>query len=246
MTQKEQRNEFTKRLMQKHLQKGMKVLDVGCGNGEISFLLAKTVGQTGKVDGVDLNRDAIAAALAQKEAMQQANISFSVANVNELADEKYDVIFGRRILMYQENSLLTIKTLKKLLNPGGIMLFQESDESGSLLNTGNEFSVHKMAQDWVWETVRREGGNTHIGSELYGLMKNADMHIVDYCSEVVLQTAESGSDLAWVVNMMQTRMKTLGIPVETDRLEDRLNQEMQAANHAFVRDLAFGICAQKC
>lgn len=244
MSKTEQRNYFTNRLLRKHLQAGMNVLDVGCGNGEISFLLADAVGEKGHVDGIDINPAAIHAALEQKKKANRQNISFAVANLNKLTGKKYDAIFGRRVLMYQNDIPDTVNTLKNLLSPGGIMIFQESDEAGSLLNDQNELPVHITAQNWIWETVRREGGNTHIGSELYHLMKTAGLQVTDYCSEAVLQTAESGSDLAWVVNVMQKRMEALGIHPETEALEERLNKEMQTAKHAFVRDLAFGICAR--
>jgi ubiquinone/menaquinone biosynthesis C-methylase UbiE len=41
---------------------GMRVLDVGCGAGDVSLLVATLVGPSGSVIGVDKHRDAIAAA----------------------------------------------------------------------------------------------------------------------------------------------------------------------------------------
>ena len=238
------RNAFTLRLIQTYIQPGMHVLDAGSGNGEITFFLGDAVGNDGRVDGVDINQDAIAAAQKKKKETEKTNINFSVADIDQLDTGKYDAIFGRRILIYQQNPLDTVKNLKKLLKPGGIMLFQESDENGSLLN-GEELTLHNKVQDWIWQTVKYEGGHTHIGSELYGVMKAVGMQIVDYCTEAVLQTAEMGSDLAWVTSVMQERMRKAGLHPETDQLEKRLQEEMDHADRAFVRDLAYGICAQK-
>lgn len=222
----------------------MYVLDIGCGDGMLSLLLSDAVGKDGRVDGADINKDAIAVAEKNRKESGKTNVKFFTADISQLDTGKYDAIFGRRILMYQQNPLDTVKNLKKLLKPGGIMLFQESDESGSLLN-GEELTLHNQVQDWIWKTVKYEGGHTHIGSELYGVMKAAGMHIVDYCTEAVLQTAETGSDLAWVTSVMQERMRKAGIHPETDRLEERLQEEMSNADRAFVRDLAYGICVQK-
>lgn len=244
MAQNNQRNDFTSCLIEKYIKAGMNVLDVGCGNGEISFLIADAVGDEGNVNGIDINPAAIESALVKKEASGKQNIRFSVSDFNAHGGEKYDVVFGRRVLMYQPDAHNAINVLKRMLKPEGIMLFQESDEMGSLLN-GDCFPIHNMVQDWIWETVRREGGNTHIGSELYGIMKAAGMCVVDYCSESILQTAETGSDLSWVVTMMYERMKALGIHAQMEGLEDRLKGELQNADRAFVRDLAFGICVRK-
>ena len=244
LTQRKQRDAFTCRMIEKHIQAGMHVLDVGCGNGDTSFLIAEAVGESGKVIGVDRNLGAIDSALERKQISNRRNVSFTVADINELDGGTYDAVFGRRVLMYQPDPLRTIDMLKDVLKPGGIMLFQESDEAGTLLN-GNHLPVHNMVQEWIWETVRREGGNTHIGSELYGIMKAVGMRVLDYCSELVLQTVESGSDLAWVVTMMQGRMNALGIHAEPEALEERLQEEMQTSDHIFVRDFVFGMCVQK-
>lgn len=222
----------------------MRATDVGCGNGEVTLLLADSAGNEGQVDGIDISKDAIEAAENTAQKSGKENVKFQVSDISSFETGQYDAIFGRRVLMYQSDPVAIIRRLKRLLKPDGIMLFQESDENGALLN-GPDLPLHNQAQDWIWKTVKHEGGHTHIGSELYGMMKSAGMHIVDYCSEAALQTAETGSDLAWVVSVMQERMRAAGLHPETDQLEKRLQEEMDHADRAFVRDLAFGICAKK-
>jgi ubiquinone/menaquinone biosynthesis C-methylase UbiE len=238
------RNDFTERLIREHIEPGMHVLDVGCGNGEISLMIAAAVGANGSVHGIDTNPDAISTASSSAAAQGLHNCTFSVGDINCAPGEKFDVIFGRRILMYVPDPARTVQSLKAALKSGGIMLFQESDESGTILN-GEEMPLHVQVQNWIWETVRREGGHTHIGSEMYGLMKAAGLSVRDYQTDVTLQTAETGTDLSWVVQMMIPRMKALGVPADCRQLEERLRKESQSASAGFVRDLAFGICACK-
>jgi len=53
---------------------GMRVLDVGCGAGDVSFLLARMVGPSGTVVGVDRSEDAVAMANARARAMGLAQV----------------------------------------------------------------------------------------------------------------------------------------------------------------------------
>lgn len=145
--------------------------------------------------------------------------------------------------MYQNDPLDTINTLKGLLKEDGVMVFQESDEMATLLND-SKFSLHNRLQDAIWKTVKFEGGNTHIGSELYSLMKKADMDIIDYNSEMILQTIETGSDLSWVYNMMHERIIKANQELDIENIEELLKEEMEKANSAFIRDVVFRICAK--
>src|SRR5262245_60303771 len=56
-------------------------LDVGCGGGDVTFQLARTVGPTGRVVGVDL--DEIKLDIARREAVQHglSNITFEAQDV---------------------------------------------------------------------------------------------------------------------------------------------------------------------
>ena len=65
-------------LRQAGLGPGMRVLDIGCGAGDVSFLAASLVGATGSVLGIDKSPEAVA--LAHKRAVQAglSNVQFKV------------------------------------------------------------------------------------------------------------------------------------------------------------------------
>src|SRR5689334_11430544 len=56
--------------------RGMQVLDVGCGVGDVSFLVAALVGPEGSVVGVDLDAEALKLAEERCTAQGIANVKF--------------------------------------------------------------------------------------------------------------------------------------------------------------------------
>src|SRR3954471_21651332 len=59
---------------------GMRVLDIGCGAGDVSMLLAETVGETGRVVAFDREARVIETAKARALAAEYRQIEFVVAS----------------------------------------------------------------------------------------------------------------------------------------------------------------------
>lgn len=59
---------------------GLSVLDLGCGDGEASFMLAERTGPRGVVVGLDISPDLIALAAAERERRGAANVGFLCAD----------------------------------------------------------------------------------------------------------------------------------------------------------------------
>ena len=66
---------------------GMRVLDVGCGAGDVSFLAATLVGRDGSVIGVDRSAEAIALAKRRAADVGLANVSFVTQDLQDLATD---------------------------------------------------------------------------------------------------------------------------------------------------------------
>jgi len=84
------------------LKPGMRVLDIGCGVGDVATLAGELVGPTGSVLGVD--RSAASVRTAERrvaQTRQHARIRFAVADLDSFVpDETFDAVVGRLVLMY--------------------------------------------------------------------------------------------------------------------------------------------------
>jgi ubiquinone/menaquinone biosynthesis C-methylase UbiE len=105
---------------------GMRVLDVGRGVGEVSLLAAELVGPSGAVLGVDRSKDAVGVAHQRAVAAEQRWVRFYSTELDAFAaEEEFDAIIGRLILMYLPNPAETLRRLCRHLRPDGIVVFQE-------------------------------------------------------------------------------------------------------------------------
>src|SRR5271165_1747413 len=82
MTQAATLRPVTERLLRNaQIGPGMRVLDLGCGAGDVSFLAAQFVGSTGLVVGIDRSREVLGLASERAQAAGWRNISFEQASV---------------------------------------------------------------------------------------------------------------------------------------------------------------------
>jgi ubiquinone/menaquinone biosynthesis C-methylase UbiE len=105
---------------------GMRVLDVGCGVGDVALLAAELVGPTGTVVGVD--RDPCVLEQARKRActLGATTVSFEEGDFRALpSGELFDAVVGRLVLMFQPDPVAALRSVLPHLQPGGIVAFQE-------------------------------------------------------------------------------------------------------------------------
>ncbi len=102
--------------------KDMKILDIGCGEGELSRYFAEHGAKS--VLGLDISQNMID--LANKQNTYN-NVSFKILAMEDLSTltEKYDMIFSSLAVHYVEDFDKLMKDISSLLNPNGILLFSQ-------------------------------------------------------------------------------------------------------------------------
>lgn len=155
---------------------GMKVLDVGCGPGDVSLIAADLVGATGSVLGVDASADMLQVAQTRVQAAGLAQVSFLAADLRTLAlDRHFDALVGRFILMHLPEPEAVLRQLVHCVRPGGIVAFQEYDLSS------HEDAFYPPSSLWeqTWHLSagawQRAGGNIHAGMQLPSMFRAAGL-----------------------------------------------------------------------
>ncbi|WP_443970404.1 methyltransferase domain-containing protein [Sphingobium sp. CR28] len=221
----------------------MRVLDVGCGNGDLSRFVAGLVGPGGEVVGVDTSEEALTSARGVPTNTETAPIHYQIADLSvELPDlGVFDAIVGRRVLMYLPDAAATLTRLALLAKPGTILALQEHARADLPAGT-NALPVHRQCYKMIWHTVAAEKGDVGLGYRLAALIRAKGFTIEHARSEGVLIQPWEESFLPTLMGIMLPRMVEHGVvrdQIDLDTLAQRLDDERRAANGTIFWDLAF-------
>lgn len=243
--------DFTTRLLiDAGIEQGMRILDVGCGSGDVSFLLLDLTGGNAEIIGVDRDAAAIANARQRSAAQDRPELTFLQCDLLALQDSigTFDAIVGRRVLMYQKNAVETVRAITKYLRPGGIVVFQEHDTT-MVPASLDPFPLHKRAQGWIQEMIAREGADLHIGFNLHGIFTQAGLTVESVRAECLVQTPDTPYALGNIVRACLPRITALGVAsaedVDIETLQPRLDEERSGSQGVYIGDVMFGSWARK-
>jgi SAM-dependent methyltransferase len=122
---------------------GLRILDYGCGDGELSLHLAR--GAPREIVGIDISPATIELARGRAARfLPGAPVSFTVGDAQStgLPDHSFDLVVGKFVLHHLElDAALT--ELRRLLAPGGRAVFVETSGLNPLLRLGRAHIVHK-------------------------------------------------------------------------------------------------------
>jgi SAM-dependent methyltransferase len=157
------------------ISEGMKVLDVGSGAGNVSFVAASLVGESGQVVGVDSNPVIVEEAARMGRALRLSQVSFRVGDINAMELERdFDAIVGRLVLIYLQDPSASVRQLLEHVKPGGIVAFQDIDwGDGPIAVPPSPL----LSQAWghVKEMFQRAGLNNRMGLSLHSVFVSAGL-----------------------------------------------------------------------
>ena len=101
------------------------VLDIGCGCGHTTLNIAKRIGPSGNVTGLDISEPMLKRAKESAVEMSITNTSFKCVDVQteDLGDQIYSAAFSRFGVMFFEDSVAAFKNINKSLISGGYLSF---------------------------------------------------------------------------------------------------------------------------
>jgi ubiquinone/menaquinone biosynthesis C-methylase UbiE len=109
---------------------GKRVLDLGCGIGDVTMLAAELVGSTGLAVGIDRNRDVLTLAAERAYAAGLRQLRYKQGSVESFSpEEPFDFVVGRYILVHQADPVGFLRAAARLVSPGGSIAFHEIDDA---------------------------------------------------------------------------------------------------------------------
>lgn len=172
------------------LGKGMRVLDVGCGSGDVALLAARFVGSTGAVVGIDSSSASIRAARKRARESGTSNVTFERVDLDRYCSERFDAVVGRFVLMHQPDPVAMVWRLASLVRDGGLIAFQEFDLAQPPL-VRPELKPFVDAGRWIAAALRGLGFEVGMGMRLHQTFLSAGLARP---SMLVGAAVESGAD----------------------------------------------------
>lgn len=104
------------------IKKGMSVLDVGCGWGDMSLQVAEMVGKEGRVVGIDCVDAFLKEGRKDAAANGLANVEFRRGDAEiALPLNEFDYVVARFGTMFFTNPVAALRRMRLALKPGGLM-----------------------------------------------------------------------------------------------------------------------------
>jgi ubiquinone/menaquinone biosynthesis C-methylase UbiE len=216
---------------------GQRVLDLGSGLGDVSILLSGIVGPSGQVVGVERDERSIARAKSRVAEAGLHNVSFAQMDVNQIAsDIPFDAAVGRFILMFLPDPTSVLRSLSRLVRPGGVLAFQEPTWI-PLLASGARLPLWSKLLCGIHETFVRSGVNPEMGHDLYRIFQEIGLPAPEMHVETAMGSDASFTDLLCdLLLSLRPLAQQHNVPLhdlgDLETLSDRIHAEVKASKTA--------------
>jgi ubiquinone/menaquinone biosynthesis C-methylase UbiE len=214
------------------LSAGLRVLDIGCGVGELSMVAARLVGRNGRVTGIDIDQGALALAAARAREHGLDQIDFTHGDIGTYrTDASYDAVIGRHILIHTPDPRGVVAKAHSLLNPGGVAVFQEYDFSVVHRPFPEQPLYERLLETFRAFFAKAAHGN--IGTRLFPLLIDAGFPSPECRVEYPMDGGADSPFYEWVAESFRSilpRAAALGLVgseevAGIDSLAGRLKEE---------------------
>jgi len=166
---------FTGALLDRVDWAGRRVLDAGCGGGDVSRDLASRVGPGGSVLGVDADAVKIGAARAAAEGI--GNLAFRTGDAITPGDgDPFDAIYARFLLSHLTEPADALASFRDRLAPGGLLVLEDVDFGGHFIEPA--LPAFDRYVGWYRTAAARRGADALIGRRLPGLAREAGFEVL--------------------------------------------------------------------
>lgn len=231
---------------------GMHVLELGCGIGEVSLIAARLVGPHGRLHCLDYDSKALEVARGRVRSAGHDHVVFDQIDIHDHKPTRpYDAVIGRHILVHTPDALNILRKAAGILQPGGVVAFQEGDFTFCPRGYP-EMPLAFWTADLIIEFFRRAVPRPNIGAQLFQLMQEAGFQPPECRAESIMDGGPHSPMYEWFAETIRSllpRMEAMGITTATetkiDTLAQRLRQEALEKRGVLMSPIMIGAFARK-
>lgn len=200
-----------------YLQPGMKMLDVGCGNGSMAHGFAEYI-YPGEVVGIDNNEAQISSAIESLQEGENKNLEFRLGDIYDLAcaNESFDVVFAHNVFIHLSSPEAALKELGRVCKPGGIIGLRDGLANQCHYSAFPLQHKYKDLSEFIDEAARLSNGTPDVGIKMKGLLSTvgfSNLKIKVY-SEVYDKAEDMQMLKSWYIGLLSGWMGELAIEHE--------------------------------
>lgn len=168
--------------------RGSRVLEVGCGVGAQTVLLARN-SPGARFTSIDVSAASIAEARARVRAAGLDNVRLARADLFErpFPEEQFDHAFVCFVLEHLPDPARALTCVRARLRPGGSLTVIEGDHGSALFHPDG--AEARRAIEALVVLQARAGGDANIGRRLYPLLRAAGLSRVEVSPRLVYADA---------------------------------------------------------
>ena len=127
---------------------GEHALDIGCGPGLTTEGLARAVGPSGSVLGIDIAQPMLAIAARRCASLPQ--VRFDRCDVNSLSapDGSFDLALASQVYEYVEDIDAALVELARVIRPGGRAVLVDTDWESAVWASSDDARMRRVLETW--------------------------------------------------------------------------------------------------
>ncbi|MGA1864880.1 MAG: class I SAM-dependent methyltransferase [bacterium] len=165
-------------LLDAGLAQGIKVIEFGCGTGNMTKWIAEQIGPAGSIVAVDSSEEQVNIARDRCAKLGKNRIEFIVSSAEALVlpDDSFDLAYARLFLMHLREPKQILKKMHEILRSKGILITEEPNAKS--LFTYSSGTIFERINEVLLKMGEKLGLDFEIGDKLFGFHRELSRQII--------------------------------------------------------------------
>lgn len=179
--------EIIKSLLDLNTSTKYKVLDIGCGSGQLLSSISDSMNSESTLVGIDEMEDSIKSALENHPNIEFRREKF--IDSFDFDDSSFDIVMCVDTLECIPNKSALLSELLRILSPNGKVLFAHWDWDTQIYNSNNKAIIRKFVAAFSdWQQDWMDDSDGQMGRKLWGIFEGSGKFKGNITSYTLLET----------------------------------------------------------